>query len=118
MFLDDLLTSYQQIESRFGQNLYHFYKSLEFRLLWDVRDRLAGFQRLAVESAKGNGNLQGVVELTNAMEEIDTIHSKALRCFSRMHYAVDTRKWSFDIIKDKVVRHEILLLCLFLVFGS
>ena len=35
-FLDDLLTSYGQMETSFAEHLYHFYKGFEFRSLWNV----------------------------------------------------------------------------------
>ncbi len=103
MLLDDLLTSYQEIETGFAEQLYQLYKSFEFRSLWNVNDRLTAFQRRASEAAKGTGKLQGVVELTKAMQELDKIESKGQDCFTRMHYSTDTHKWHFDNVKDKVV---------------
>ena len=101
MFLDDLLTSYQGIETRFAKHLYQVYKSFEFRSLWDVSDRLAEFQRRASEAAKGTGNLQGVLELTKALLEIDKIEIRVQKCFSRIHYATSTHKWHFDMNNAK-----------------
>lgn len=108
MFLDDLLTTYQEIESSFSKHLYQFYKSFEFRSLWNVNDRMTTFQRRASEGAKGTGKLQGVLELTKAMREIDKIENKGQECFSRMYYAINTHKWSYDNVKDKVVCKHIL----------
>ncbi|XP_078356917.1 uncharacterized protein LOC144641766 isoform X1 [Oculina patagonica] len=107
MLLDDLLTSYQEIETGFAEQLYQLYKSFEFRSLWNVNDRLTAFQRRASEAAKGTGKLQGVVELTKAMQELDKIESKGQDCFTRMHYSTDTHKWHFDNVKDKVMFDEI-----------
>ncbi|XP_078357256.1 uncharacterized protein LOC144642139 [Oculina patagonica] len=107
MLLDDLLTSYQEIETGFADSLYQLYKSFEFRSLWDESDKLAAFQRRASEAAKGTGKLEGIVELTNAMLEVDKLESKAQDCFSRMHYSTNTHKWSFDNVKDKVMFSEI-----------
>lgn len=60
MFLDDLLTSYQQIQTRFAKQLYQLYKGFEFRLLWNMDDKLSKYQRRAAEAAKGTGKLLGV----------------------------------------------------------
>ncbi len=103
MFLDDLLTSYQAIETRFAKHLYQFYKSYEFRSLWDLSDRITAFQRRASDAAKGTGKLQGVVELTKAMQEIGTIESDGQKCMTRLPHKFDTLKWSFNNVKDKVV---------------
>ncbi|KAL9982801.1 hypothetical protein ACROYT_G004906 [Oculina patagonica] len=107
MFLDDLLTSYKEIETRFAKHLYQFYKSYEFRSLWDLNDRITEFQRRASDAAKGTGKLQGVVELTEAMNEIDKIELKGQKCFTSLPYKIDTHKWSFDNVKDKVMFSEI-----------
>ncbi len=103
MFRDDLLTSYKEIETRFAKHLYQFYKSYEFRSLWDLNDRITEFQRRASKAAKGTGKLQGVVELTEAMNEIDKIELKGQKCFTSLPYKIDTHKWSFNNVKDKVV---------------
>ena len=103
MFLDDLLTSYQQIETSFAKYLYKFYKGFEFRSLWNVTNKLTEFQRLASEAASGTGKLQGVLELTKALQEIDDIESKARECFTKFRYSTNTHKWSFDSVNDKVV---------------
>ena len=110
MFLDDLLTSYQQIETSFAKHLYQFYKGFEFRSLWDVSDKLTKFQRLASEAARGNGILTGSVELTNAVDEINKIESFARGCFTKMIYFSNKHKWSFDSVKDRAVWNHIRLL--------
>ena len=79
MFLDGLLTSYQQIETGFAQQLYQLYKGFEFRSLWVVQEKLAEFERRAVLAAQGTGNLKGVLELTKALQEIDNIENKGQR---------------------------------------
>ncbi|XP_027053468.1 uncharacterized protein LOC113680633 [Pocillopora damicornis] len=99
MFLDDLLTSYQQMETSFTQNLYQFYKGFEFRSLWKVGDTLVDFQRRASEAARGNEQLRGVLELTNALQEIDSIESKGRKCFTRFKYSTNTHKWSFNSVE-------------------
>ena len=103
MFLDDLLTSYQQIETGFAKQLYQFYKGFEFRSLWNVDAKLEEFQRRAVLAAKGTGKLQGVLELTKALQEIDDIQNKGQQCFTKFRHTITTHKWSFDSMKDTVV---------------
>ena len=102
-FLDDLLTSYQQMETSYTKHLYQFYKGFEFRSLWDVEDRLTNFQRTASEAAHGTGQLQGVVQLTNAVQEIDRIQLQAQQCFTRNPYSTNTVKWSFDNVEHAAV---------------
>lgn len=104
MFLDDLLTSYQQIQTRFAKQLYQLYKGFEFRLIWNVDDKLSNYQLRAVEAAKRTGKLLGVFELTNALQEINEIQNKGQKCFTRFRHAVDVAKWSFDSVKNSVVR--------------
>ena len=109
MFLDDLLTSYQQIETGFAQQLYQLYKGFEFRSLWIVQEKLAEFERRAVLAAQGTGNLLGVFELTKALQEIDDIENKAQLCFTKFRHAITTNKWTFDSNKDNVVCGAFLL---------
>lgn len=109
MFLDDLLTSYQEIETRFARSLYQLYKSFEFRTLWDVGKRLSKFQRRAVSAAKGTGRLHGVLELTNALNQITNLENKLRRCNTKFPHDVSTETWSFDNVNNKVVRKQILM---------
>ena len=95
MFLHDLLTSYQQIETGFAQKLYQLYKGFEFRSLWIVQEKLAEFDRRAVLTAQGTGNLQVVLELTRAIQEIDGIENKGQRCFTKFRHTITTHKWTF-----------------------
>ncbi|CAH3128101.1 unnamed protein product [Pocillopora meandrina] len=109
MFLDDLLTSYQQIETGFAQQLYQLYKGFEFRSLWIVQEKLAEFERQAVSAAQGTGNLQGVLELTKALQGIDDIENRGQRCFTRFRHTITTHKWTFDSnrAKDNVMFDEL-----------
>lgn len=109
MFLDDLLTSYQQIETGFARQLYQLYKGFEFRSLWIVQEKLAEFERQAVLAAQGTGNLQGVLELTKALQGIDDIENKGQRCFTRFRHTITTHKWTFDSnsTKDNVMFDEL-----------
>lgn len=108
IFLDDLLTSYQQIQTRFAKQLYQLYKGFEFRSLWNVDDKLSKYQRRAVDAAKGTGKLLGVFELTNALQEINQIQNKGRKCFTKFHHAVNVNKWSFDDVKNSVVRSSLV----------
>lgn len=103
MFLDDLLTSYQTLESSFTKNLYQLYKSFEFRSLWDISDKLTGYQRTASEAAPGTGQLQGVIQLDNALQEIDEIENKGMQCFTKFVYNTRVHKWPYDSQKDSTV---------------
>ena len=103
MFLDDLLTSYQHMETRFSQYLYLCYKGFEFRSLWNVEDKLAHHQRLASSAATGTGRLRGVLELTKALQNIEDIENKGRKCFTKFRYSTDIHKWSFNSTKDGVV---------------
>ena len=103
MFLDNLLTSYQQMENSFSKKLYQLYKSFEFRSLWNVEDSLLRYQRLASEAASGTDQLRGVLELAKALQEINKIESKGRKCFSKFRYSTNTHKWSFDNVSDPAV---------------
>ena len=109
MFLDGLLTSYQQIETGFARQLYQLYKGFEFRSLWIVQEKLAEFERRAVLAAQGTGNLQGVLELTKTLQEIDDIENKGQRCFTKFRHTITTHKWTFDSAKENVVCGVFLL---------
>ena len=111
MFLDGLLTSYQQIETGFARQLYQLYKGFEFRSLWIVQEKLAEFERRAVLAAQGTGNLRGVLELAKALQEIDDIENKGQRCFTKFRHTITTHKWTFDSAKDNVVCGVFFCLC-------
>ena len=102
-FLDDLLTSYQNMENTFLEKLLMLYKSFEFRSLWSVTDTLVGFQRTATEAAPGTGKLQGIVQLNKALQALESIEDKGLRCFTKFEYVTGTHKWSFDKDKNPIV---------------
>ncbi len=102
-FLDDLLTSYGQMETSFTEYLYQFYKGFEFRTLWNVDDTLVQFERTATEIAPGTGSLQGVLQLTKALEKIESLESKGRTCFTRFRYSTNINKLSFDNVKNAAV---------------
>lgn len=103
MFLDDLLKSYQQMETGFAKYLYQFYKSFEFRSLWNVEDKLAEYQQHASSAADGSGRLRGILELTKALQEINDIEHEGRECFTKFHYSTDLHKWTFDSVEDGAV---------------
>ncbi len=103
MFFDDLLTSYGQMETSFTKHLYQFYKGFEFRSLWDVGEKLVQFERTATEAASGTRSLQGVLQLTKALEEVEGLENKGRRCFTKFRYSTNIHKWSFDNVKDAAV---------------
>ncbi|KAL9982789.1 hypothetical protein ACROYT_G004894 [Oculina patagonica] len=100
MFLDNLLTSYGEMETSFAKHLYQFYKAFEFRTLWDVADKLLIFERTTRETAEETKSLQGVLQLTKALEDVEALQTKARRCFTKFRYSTDIHKWSFDNIKN------------------
>lgn len=103
MFLDDLLTSYQKMESGFSRQLYLFYKSFEFRTLWDVSEKMTEYEQTAVESASGNGQLEGVLELNKALQTLDELESKGRHCFTRFIQHDKVHKWSFNNVDSPAV---------------
>ena len=102
-FLDDLLTSYKQLETSFAMQLLDTFKGFEFRTLWDVEDDFFQFQRTASEIAKGTGNLQGILQLCKSLQNLDTLGAKTVQCFSKFHYTSKIHKWSFDNITNAAV---------------
>ena len=58
-------------------------------------EKLAEFDRRAVLAAQGTGNLQVVLELTRAIQEIDGIENKGQRCFTKFRHTITTHKWTF-----------------------
>ncbi len=102
-FLDDLLTSYGQMETSFTKHLYQFYKGFEFRTLWNVDEKLVQFERTAIGAAQGTGSLQGVLQLTKALGKIESLENEGQKCFTKFRYSTNTHKWSFDNVKNAAV---------------
>ena len=103
MFLDDLLASYEHMETAFAKHLYELYKAFEFDTLWDVSGTITTYDRQASAAAAGTGKLGGVLELTKAIQAIDGIEFKAKRCFTKMVPALNSHKWTFDNVNDQMV---------------
>ena len=104
MFQDDLLASYEQMETAFAKRLYELYKGFEFRTLWDVSGTMTTYDRQASAAAAGTGKLGGVLELSKAIQAIDNIEFKAKKCFTTMGPTTHSHKWTFDNVKDQTVR--------------
>lgn len=102
-FLDDLLTAYGAMETSFTKHLYQLYKGFEFRTLWNVDEDLVQFERTASEAAPGTGSLQGVLQLTNALQRIESLRNTGRQCFTRFRYSTNTHKWSFDNVRNAAV---------------
>ena len=103
MFLDDLLASYQHMETAFAKHLYELYKGFEFRTLWEVSETMTTYDRQASAAAAGTGRLGGVLELTKAIQAIDDIEFKAQKCFTKIIYTTHSHMWTFDNVKDRAV---------------
>ena len=107
-FLDNLLTSYEKMETSFAKQLFKAYKGFEFRSLWNVGEKMESFQQRAVNAAKGTGRLDGVLNLKKALYEIEKIENTARRCFTRVHHKTWIQKWPFDNDKNEAVRKVII----------
>ena len=77
------------------KEVYELYKAFKFRTLWETEDPLPQFQRVASEGAQG-GKLNGILELTNVLRSIESLETKAIKCFTNNIYTTDIQRWSFD----------------------
>ena len=91
------------ISPSFAIQLLETFKAFEFRTLWNVEDKLFKFERTASESAKGTGKLEGVLQLTKALEKLQELESKGQQCFTKFRHTTSTDKWSFDNVKNAAV---------------
>lgn len=105
-FLDNLLGTYQEMEGSFMKEVYELYKAFKFRTLWETDDPLPHFQRVASEGADG-GKLNGIVELTNVLRSIQTLETKAVKCFTNNIYTTDIQRWSFNQQSHQTVSYSI-----------
>ena len=87
----------------FMKNVYELYKAFKFRTLWEGQDPLADFKRVASESAHGTGRLNGVIQLTRVLQNMQNVEATAIRCFTNNIYTTNIKKWSFDNVKNKEV---------------
>ena len=104
MFMDNLLSTYRELERSFMKKVYELYKAFKFRTLWEGHNPLVSFRRVASESAKGTGRLNGVVQLTGVLRKFKNLKDKANKCFTFVDYTTDIHRWSFDNVKDKQVK--------------
>ncbi len=92
------------------RNVYELHKAFEFRSLWQGTNPLRSFQRVASESARGTGRLNGVIQLTGVFQKTKELEDKAMKCFTNNVYTTDMQKWKFNKKKDKEVRFMELLI--------
>lgn len=78
------------------REVYELHKAFRFRTLWEGTNPLSLYQRVAVESAHGVGRLNGILEITNILRNIEQTETKAVKCFTNNVYTTDIQKWSFD----------------------
>ncbi|XP_078344954.1 uncharacterized protein LOC144630471 [Oculina patagonica] len=106
-FMENLLSTYRELERSFMRNVYELHKAFEFRTLWEGNNPLTSFQRVASESARGTGRLNGVVQLAGVLQDTKRLQDKAVKCFTNNIYTTDIQKWSFDNVKDKEMFQEL-----------
>lgn len=91
-FMDNLLSVYREMENSFMKNVYELYKGLQFRTLWNIVDPLEGFQRGMLVS----GQLNGVIQLTKALRNIQRLEVKAVKCYTNNIYTTGNQRWTFN----------------------
>ena len=102
VFMENLLRIYQKMESSFMKEIYGLYKAFSFRTLWETENPLPQFQRVASEKGLG-GRLNGIMELTNVLRNIQNMENRAVKCFTNNIYTTDIQKWSFSQQTDSKV---------------
>lgn len=90
--MDNLLSVYREMENSFMKNVYELYKGLQFRTLWNIVDPLEGFQRGMLVS----GQLNGVIQLTKALRNIQRLEVKAVKCYTNNIYTTGNQRWTFN----------------------
>ena len=85
------------------REVYELHKAFGFRTLWEGTNPLSLYQLVAVESAHGVGRLNGILEITNVLRNIEQTETKAVKCFTNNVYTTDIQKWSFDNSHNKGV---------------
>lgn len=84
-------------------NIYLEHKAFAFRTLWEGHNPLEKFRRVASESARGTGRLNGAIQLAEVLQTSKRIHDKAVKCFTYNVYSTGIEKWSFDNVNNKPV---------------
>ena len=95
------------------REVYELHKAFRFRTLWEGTNPLSLYQRVAVESAHGVGRLNGILEITNVLRNIEQTETKAVKCFTNNVYTTDIQKWSFDSSHNKGVNISFSYIFLF-----
>ena len=103
LFLDNLLSVYKESERSFMMTVYDLFRAFRFRTLWEGKNPLIVFRRVATESAHSTGRLNGILQLTDVLKEVDDAQRKATKCFTNNHFVTDFKRWSFDNVQDKPV---------------
>ncbi|KAJ7321740.1 hypothetical protein OS493_034360 [Desmophyllum pertusum] len=101
-FMENLLGIYQELEGSFMKEVYGLYKAFRFRTLWETENPLPEFQRVASEGAQGK-TLNGIIELTNVLRDIQNMETTAVKCFTNNIYTTDIQKWSFTQESDSTI---------------
>ncbi|KAJ7392017.1 hypothetical protein OS493_014953 [Desmophyllum pertusum] len=91
-FMDNLLSVYREMETSFMKYVYELFKGLKFRTVWDILDPLEGFQRGMLIG----GQLNGVIQLTKVLRNIQRLEVKAIKCYTNNIYTTGVQRWSFD----------------------
>ena len=102
--MENLLSTYREMERSFMESVYELYKAFKFRTLWEGENPLTEFQRVASESAHGTGRLNGMIQLTEVLQNMEKLEITAVNCFTDNIYADDVKKWSFDKDKHQEIR--------------
>ena len=102
--MENLLSIYQELEGSFMKEVYGLYKAFRFRTLWETENPLPEFQRVASEGAQGK-TLNGIIELTNVLRDIQSLETTAVKCFTNNIYTTDIQKWSFTQESDSTVSY-------------
>ena len=108
-FMDNLLSTYRELEYSFMVNVYELFKAFRFRTLWEGNDPLTNFQRIATESAQGTGQLNGIIQLTNVLRNMEQTETKAVQCFTNNVYTTNIKKWTFNKATNKEVRSRVTI---------
>ena len=92
------------MERSFMERVYELYKAFKFRTLWEGENPLAKFQRVASESAHATRRLNGMIQLTEVLQNMENLEITAVKCFTDNIYADDVKKWSFNKDNHREVR--------------
>ena len=87
------MSAYRELELSFIKKYLQLLKAFEFHTLWEPKDPLSSFRRLATESAYATGRLNGDVELTKVLKYAEELYlEKAANCFSKIKHTYRVMK--------------------------